>query len=92
MKKLFALATILLLSLQVFCQNFTESGEILTLDGLSYASDILNEIIFKDSEITLIRYEGYFEEEDHILLHDKYSIEKKDHITFLCLEKERLCP
>ena len=80
--------TLLFLASIAFCQNFTESGEILTLDELSYASDILNEIIFKDGEITLIRYEGYFEEEENILLNDKYSIEKKDHITFLCLEKE----
>lgn len=80
--------TLLFLSSITFCQNFTESGEILTLDGLSYASDLLNEIVFKEGEISLIKYEGYFEEEEHILLNDKYSIEKKDHITFLCLEKE----
>ena len=82
--------TLLFLSSITFCQNFTESGEILTLDGLSYASDLLNEIVFKEGEISLIKYEGYFEEEEHIILNDKYDIEKKDNMTFLHLKNKNI--
>ncbi|MCR4939961.1 MAG: hypothetical protein K5930_07645 [Treponemataceae bacterium] len=88
MKRPMFVFILLFLASSVFCQNFTESGEILTLDGLSFASDILNEIVFENGEISIINYEGYFEEKRHIILNDKYDIEKKGSLVFLNLKNE----
>ncbi len=89
MRKLTLILMIIILSSSLFSQNFSNNGKILTLDGLSYASDILNEIVFNNGEMKFIRYEGWFEQKEIIVFQDKYSIEYNNGLPFIILENEQ---